>query len=179
MKESIRLLSVTVNRSFPILDRMYPLGLFAKSFYICLVFQSIFFLILKLITLKQAFLLVMIVLFPTWWRHSCSWSLATSCDSHRPWLVYYWIFLWWFVCDVLVSNKIICSENTRIQPDFKVKETTPCDILDTLEQDFKEVEEKKGLSQEDKRFLEITSHRHQTDEGRFKIPLHFKEDIPT
>ena len=77
--------------------------------------------------------------------------------------------------DVLVSNKIICSENTRIQPNFKVKETTPRDILDTLEQDFKEVEEKKGLSQEDKRFLEITSHRHQTDEGRFEIPIPFKK----
>ena len=78
----------------------------------------------------------------------------------------------------VVSHRIVCSENTCIEPIHVAKEIDSRIILSALERDFNDVEEKVGLSREDKRFVEITSARRQVEDGRYEVPMLFKESLP-
>ena len=79
----------------------------------------------------------------------------------------------------IVSHRTVCSEYTSIEPVKTSKEMNPRDVLNVLERDFKDVEEFVGLSKEDKRFYEITSTRQQVADGRYEVPMPFKENLPT
>ena len=79
--------------------------------------------------------------------------------------------------DSVVSHRIVCSEKTCIEGIQSVKEVSPRNVLDLLERDFKDVDEAAGLSKEDKRFNEITSARRQLENGRYKVPMPFKESL--
>ena len=69
----------------------------------------------------------------------------------------------------------MCSENTCIAPVLSCKELDPQSVLNLLAKDLKDVDELAGLSKEDKRF---TSNRRQIENGRYKVPMPFKESLP-
>ena len=78
----------------------------------------------------------------------------------------------------IFSHRIMCSENTSIAPVLSCKEINPREVLNVLERDFTDLEEVAGLSKEDKRFNDITSTRRQLEDGRYEVPMPFKESLP-
>ena len=66
--------------------------------------------------------------------------------------------------NVAVSNRITCTENTSIEMISEAKEINPRDVLEVLHQDFKDVDEKSGLSKEDRNVHE--DHELSTAAGR-------------
>ena len=78
--------------------------------------------------------------------------------------------------NVAVTNRITCTENTSIEMISETKEINPRDVLEVLHQDFKDVDEKPGMSKDDRKFTEITDDRRQLDDGRYEVPMPFKEE---
>ena len=76
----------------------------------------------------------------------------------------------------IVTNRVTCTENTSIEMTATTKEVNPREILKVLHQDFKDVEEKPGMSKEDRKFVEITDARHQLESGRYEVPMPFKDE---
>ena len=80
---------------------------------------------------------------------------------------------------IIILHRIVCSEHTSIEPITASKEVNPRDVLNVLERDFKDVDETNGLSKEDRRFYDITATRRQVADGRYEVPMSFKENLPT
>ena len=75
-----------------------------------------------------------------------------------------------------ITHRIICSEHTSIASTTTAKEIDGREVLKVLEKDFTDIEETPGLSQEDKRFMEITGQKKQLDDGRYEIPMPIKQE---
>ena len=97
-------------------------------------------------------------------RTPLGWTVVGSCGS---------------TSSRVISHRTVCSESTSIELVKTTKEVDPREVLNVLEKDFKDVEEVIGFSKEDTRFKDITSTRRQVSDGRYEVPMPFKENLPT
>ena len=56
-------------------------------------------------------------------------------------------------------------------------EYSPRDVINMLERDFKDDDNSaRSISQDDRKFLDVTSRRKQLEDGRYEVPMPFKEE---
>ena len=79
--------------------------------------------------------------------------------------------------DQLDCNQVVCSSRLIIVYKTVTVECSPRDVINMLERDFKDDGNSiPSISQDDRKFLDATSRRKQLEDGRYEVPMPFKEE---